>query len=70
MSLIASFDFRANGIFEVHIYIKMLSKFHNLFFLERHLRDNLGPGLLCFLKLKDNGEDLQCFTSKKQRSLS
>ena len=31
-SLIASLVFKANGIFEVYFYIKMLSKFHKLFF--------------------------------------
>ena len=46
MSLIASLVFKANGIFEVYFYIKMLSKFHTSFFPKTYVRDNLGPSNL------------------------
>ena len=67
VSLIPSLVFKAN----VYFYIKMLSKFHALFFSKTYLRDNLGPRLLCLFEVKDSDNFLlQSFRSKKQRSLS
>ena len=66
MSLVASLVFKANGIFEVYFYIKMLSKFDTLFFSKNYPRDNLGPRLLCLFKLKDSGEAFCCSPSDQR----
>ena len=47
-SLIALLVFKANGIFEVYFYIKMVSKFCTSFFSKTYLRDNLGQAIVTF----------------------
>ena len=66
VSLIASLVFKANSIFEVCFYVKMLSKFHASFFSKTYLHDNLGPRLLCLFELKDNGEGFCCSLSDQR----
>ena len=52
MPLIASLVYKANSIFEVYFYIKMLSKFHTSFFSKTCLLENLAPRVLCLFELK------------------
>ena len=56
VSLIASIVFKANSIFEIYFYVKILSKFHTSFFSKTYLRDNLRPRLLCLFEFKQSGE--------------
>ena len=66
VSLIASLIFKANVIFEVYFYIKILSKFHTSFFSKPYLRDNLGPRLLWLFELKDSSEAFCCSPSDQR----
>ena len=64
VSLIALLAFKANGIFEVYFYVKMLSKFLTLFFFSKtYLRGNLGPRLLWLFELNGTGKAFCCSPS-------
>ena len=66
VSLIAWLAFKANGIFEVYFYIKMLSKFHTSLFSKTYLRDNLSLRVLCLFELKESGEAFCCSPSDQR----
>ena len=52
MSLITSLAFKANGIFEVYFYVKMLSKFHTSFFQKRTYVTTSDLGYCVFSNLR------------------
>ena len=66
VSLIESSVFQANGVFEVYLYIKILSKFYTSLFSKTYLRDKLGSRLLGLFELKDSGEAFCCSPSDQR----